>query len=208
MRDYSNQKAEIETIRERSIAIKLSDADTVRITEKAEGVGLTVAELLESFIGDLVSGTYSNGSDERMYADEWFNRCGFSWMYEKTFLTFLIRWGNIQPILDTLDYIAECEEDLKEATDEEERKAIEEELEYQRREIEDYYREYTDSYREEENGKEPQPYTEALEGVRAYKDRLEAFKKGCEHEASGQGKRNQKEEHRSQTEERSGEEGA
>lgn len=172
MRDYSNQKAEIETIRERAITLRLSDADTVRITEKAEGVGLTVAGLLESFIGDLVDGTYSNGSDERMYANEWFNRCGFSWMYEKTFLTFLIEWGNIQTILDTLDYIAECERDLEGATEEEEQEAIKEELEYQRREIEDYYKEYADTV------EKPQPYKDALEGIQAYKDRLEAFKKG------------------------------
>ena len=28
----------------------------------------------ENFVGDLVGGTYSNGSDERDYADQWFER--------------------------------------------------------------------------------------------------------------------------------------
>lgn len=62
------QQEEIETIRSRTIEVKLSDADVKRISEKAAAHGLTVGELIENFIGDLVCGTYSNGSDERMYA--------------------------------------------------------------------------------------------------------------------------------------------
>jgi len=171
MGDYSTQKEEIRTVRERTITLRLSDADTVRITEKSESVGLTVSELLENFIGDLVNGTYSNGSDERMYANKWFSRCDFSFEPERTFPAFLIEWGNMQTIIDTLDYIAEQEGELEEAT-EEEKGAIEEELDFQRKEIEDYYKEYADSV------KDPQPYTEALEAVRAYKDRLEALRGG------------------------------
>ena len=37
----------------------------------------TIGELIENFAGDLVGGTYSNGSDERDYADQWFERCWF-----------------------------------------------------------------------------------------------------------------------------------
>jgi hypothetical protein len=172
MRDYSHQKEEIETIRERTITLRLSDADTQRITEKSASVGLTVSELLENFIGDLVDGTCSNGSDERMLANNWFERCGFISEQEKTFLVFLIEWGNLQPILDTLDYMEECVADLQETTDNKKREAIEEELNFQRKEIEDYYKEY------EETVREPQPYKEALESIQAYKDRLEAFRKG------------------------------
>ena len=71
------QQEEIETIRSRTIEVKLSDADVKRISEKAAAHGLTVGELIENFIGDLVCGTYSNGSDERMYAEQWFERCWF-----------------------------------------------------------------------------------------------------------------------------------
>ena len=56
------QQEEIETIRSRTIEVKLSDADVKRISEKAAAHGLTVGELIENFIGDLVCGTYSNGS--------------------------------------------------------------------------------------------------------------------------------------------------
>lgn len=55
------QQEEIETIRSRTIEVKLSDADVKRISEKAAAHGLTVGELIENFIGDLVCGTYSNG---------------------------------------------------------------------------------------------------------------------------------------------------
>lgn len=64
------QKKEIETIRERKITVKLSDADCDRLARKCGEHGLTIGELIENFVGDLVGGTYSNGSDERDYADQ------------------------------------------------------------------------------------------------------------------------------------------
>lgn len=81
------QQEEIETIRSRTIEVKLSDADVKRISEKAAAHGLTVGELIENFIGDLVCGTYSNGSDERMYAEQWFERCWFGMFPDLTFLS-------------------------------------------------------------------------------------------------------------------------
>ena len=55
--------------------MNLSDADVRRLAEKSGEGGLAISELLENFIGDLVDGTYSNGSDERMYAEQWYQRC-------------------------------------------------------------------------------------------------------------------------------------
>ena len=86
----TNQKEEIKTIKERNIVLNLSDKDCERISRKAATVGLTVSELLENFIGDLVAGTYSNGSDERTIANEWFERCWFSLEPDKSFLRYLI----------------------------------------------------------------------------------------------------------------------
>ena len=60
------QQEEIETIRPRTIKVNLSESDVKRISEKAAAHGLTVGELIQNFIDDLVRGTYSNGSDERM----------------------------------------------------------------------------------------------------------------------------------------------
>ena len=60
------QKKEIETIRERKITVKLSDADCDRLARKCGEHGLTIGELIENFVGDLVGGTYSNGIIENM----------------------------------------------------------------------------------------------------------------------------------------------
>lgn len=95
MKSYNeNQANEIKTIKERTITLKLSDADCERITIKAGTDGQTVAKLLENFIGDLVGGTYSNGSDERDMANQWYERCWFSWRNEKTLLHHLLTWGH------------------------------------------------------------------------------------------------------------------
>lgn len=80
------QQKEIETIRERKITVKLSDADCDRLARKCGKHGLTIGELIENFVGDLVGGTYSNGSDERDYADQWFERCWFGMFPEPTLL--------------------------------------------------------------------------------------------------------------------------
>lgn len=50
------QQEEIETIRSRTIEVKLSDADVKRISEKAAAHGLTVGELIENFIGVTCAG--------------------------------------------------------------------------------------------------------------------------------------------------------
>lgn len=100
------QKKEIETIKERNITVKLSDADCSRVAKMCGEHGLTVAELIENFIGDLVGGTYSNGSDERMYAKQWFERCYFGMFPEPTLLNHLLCWGyDPEDYLDTLDNI-------------------------------------------------------------------------------------------------------
>lgn len=99
------QKKEIETIKERTIKLQLSDADCDRIAEKAGKAGLTVAELLQNFIGDLVGGTYSNGSDERDYADRWFDRCWFGMFPENTLLRHLLEWN-----YDVDDFVTAWEE--------------------------------------------------------------------------------------------------
>ena len=63
------QKKEIETIRERKITVKLSDADCDRLARKCGEHGLTIGELIENFVGDLVGGTYSNGTQQSQKKD-------------------------------------------------------------------------------------------------------------------------------------------
>lgn len=86
----TRQEQEIATIKERNIKCKLSDADVDRITKMAGEVGLSVGELLEYFISDLVGGTYSNGSDERDLVENWFERCWFGMFPENTLLRYFL----------------------------------------------------------------------------------------------------------------------
>lgn len=123
------QREEIETIKERNIKLNLSDADVQRICEKAGAVGLTVADLLENFIGDLVCGTYSNGSDERRLASEWFERCWFGMFPEYTFLSYLLDWDDVEETIDIwneIKYYKELEELAEE--DKEELEELEENI--------------------------------------------------------------------------------
>lgn len=109
----TEQEKEIETIRERTITIKLSDADVERVFKKAGSHGLTVSELLQNFIGDLVYGTYSNGSDERMHANEWFERCWFGMFPDKTFLRYLIEWDQLENAATLWDDILGTKEEIE-----------------------------------------------------------------------------------------------
>lgn len=112
------QQEEIETIRSRTIEVKLSDADVKRISEKAAAHGLTVGELMENFIGDLVCGTYSNGSDERMYAEQWFERCWFGMFPDLTFLRYLIEWGGLDEVIGAWENIKSTEENIQTSEEE------------------------------------------------------------------------------------------
>ena len=121
MNHYNEQKKEIETIKDRTITLKLSDADCERISIKAGKHGLTVGELLANFIGDLVNGTYSNGSDERDRAEHWFERCWFGMFPEETLLWYMLNWGhdvdNFLTAVDELEYYQENSEEFKEETE-------------------------------------------------------------------------------------------
>ncbi len=79
--------------------LNLNKEDAKSLCEKAGSVGLNAEELLESFIGDLIYGERTNGSDERMYADMWFDRCQPNFTCE-SFLGFLVRFGLLEDTLE------------------------------------------------------------------------------------------------------------
>lgn len=93
------QQKEIATIRERTFKLKLSDADVDRLARKAAEAGMTMEQLLVSFVGDLVDGTYSNGSDERMMAQDWYDRCGFAY-YPSNDLARLAKYDYLDSAVD------------------------------------------------------------------------------------------------------------
>lgn len=106
---------EIETIKPREYSLKLSDADVLRIAKTAGAYNMTVSELLENFIADLVNGEYTNGSDERMYAQQWAERCWFSHDPDKSLVKYLCdgREYEFSDLLDALERIQDAEEDIR-----------------------------------------------------------------------------------------------
>ena len=151
-----DQAKEIETIKERAITFKLSDADCERISNLVGEHGITVSQLFENFIGDLVSGTYSNGSDERMMAEQWFNRCWFGMFPEETLLNYLLECGtNIEDFLNTYEEIENYKANPQDYADEiEEAKENGEEMLYFEEEYHDYIDEFIDKHKDTDMEKE------------------------------------------------------
>ena len=70
------------------IELNLSEQDEDRLRLKAAEGGMSVSELLTYFASDLIHGAKTRGSDERMYARAWYDRCGFTY-FENSFLSYL-----------------------------------------------------------------------------------------------------------------------
>lgn len=146
MMDGTQQEKEIQTIRERTFSLKLSDSDIERLAAKAARGGLTMEQLLENFIGDLVCGTYYNGSDERMYAQEWFDRCWFgSYGPMSGLLQHLARMDSIEYAFDLQEKLRYSLEDAQdEELTPEERAGIQEDVREVQAEIAELFGPYTD----------------------------------------------------------------
>ena len=78
--------------KERTITIRLTESDCKTLMIKCGEHGITINELFENFAGDLAGGRYTNGSDERRAASEWFDCCWFGMFPEKTLLNHLLNW--------------------------------------------------------------------------------------------------------------------
>ena len=107
------QKEEIATIKPRSFTLELSDADVKRLYEKAYSNGTTPAEMMQSYLGDLLDGTYTRGSDERMYANQYFDRCCYDlWLDNRDFLQWSLYYDRLDSIADALETIDYASGDL------------------------------------------------------------------------------------------------
>jgi len=85
---------------QRNIVLKLPNEDVEELCAKVARADLTVSQLLENFVYDLVHSDRSNGSDERMYANQWFDRCSFGLNFPKTFLLHLVEWGEVDSAIE------------------------------------------------------------------------------------------------------------
>lgn len=173
----TEQEKEILTIKDRNISISLSDADVQRLFEKAGSIGLSVSELLKNFIGDLVNGTYTNGSDECDMAKQWFNRCWFGMFPDKTFLRHLIEWGQVKNALELWDDIKTGKEEIeysnthKDEFTEEEIEGLKEDLEYWHEQLNDIFSEFQRWAKEETIG----TLEKEMEKIIKWKDEMESI---------------------------------
>lgn len=96
---------------ERIIKINLSNSDCELLSGLCGRYGVTIGELLGNFVGDLVDGDYSNGSDERLYIKLWFDRCFKE--DQETLLSYLINQYNTYEFIQLIDSIAKAEQTME-----------------------------------------------------------------------------------------------
>ncbi len=188
MTPRERQEAEIKTIKPRGITINLSDADVERLFGKTYVNGITPSELIEGFLGDLIDGTYSNGSDERMLADEYFERCCYGMGADYTFLRWALECEYYDNIIDLIDDRDFCVDVLAAGqngwnarmTPEEIKNEIaefKEDLQRFEHEILSYYNEYDIYYNGYDGktrlGRKPQPLEDGIEEMRQYRRALD-----------------------------------
>lgn len=131
---------DIDTLRERTLKLALTDEEAERICRFAGENGLTVSQLIENFIADLTGSGRTNGSDERSLARLWVGRCIF---WEKSgFLKDMMNTWDVEHILKLWEDIQEAEKKLKTCTDEESTAYIMEDLIPMREELREYYDDY------------------------------------------------------------------
>lgn len=102
-------------------------------------------DLPENFIGDLVGGTYTNGSDERDFAGKYFERCWFGMYPETTLLNWLLNMG-YEIYDDFLEIIDNIQSGYAELEDYRKDPSVfdEEEIEFLKGDIEDWEKEISE----------------------------------------------------------------
>lgn len=175
MRDYSTQAAEIGTIKPRTFTLELSDADIKRLYEKAYRNGITPAALIEGFLGDLLGGTYTHGSDERELASAYYDRCCYEFSRTGSLLEWALYDCRLDDIADALEQIDDAAGDLEyyaqHPDDPDGTPEFLQELQGYKAEAES---ELQAIYSEYAAGKkEPQPLDEGIAAIRRYMDELQ-----------------------------------
>lgn len=167
-----------EPLQERRFTVELTEDTFQRFIEQCYRDGTTPAEVLEGFINDLVCGSQTRGSDERMIAQQYYDRCCYGMLAEDTFCRFCLidyRMDELREALEQKQYAAEdlayYEEHPEEDTNGKEDAFLREELREAEDAITEIYKYYT------RHSKDPEPMDKALRGVCDY---LAALKGGKE----------------------------
>lgn len=171
--------------RKRAFTLELTDEDLKDFITKCYRDGTTPAEVLEGFINDLIDGSRTRGSDERMYAGQYYERCGYGYFFpddSRTFTQWLLyEYGEytLKEIIDSLETIADAQGDIsfyrdhpEEEPGEGELEALEDTIKAEEETIGELYQEYTTSTRK------PDSLEDGIKGVREYLEMIEKIKEG------------------------------
>lgn len=99
-----------------TVELNLSDNDAKSIHRLCGKHGISLSCLLENFIGDLIDGDRTNGSDERLYAERYFERCWFGMFPEKTLLHNLLSceyYYDVREFFQLLDDIQTAKDEVE-----------------------------------------------------------------------------------------------
>ena len=125
------------------IELNLSEETELELRVKAARGGLTASELLSAFVHDLVEDDRSNGSDERMYANDWYDRCYFTHGPADDFYTWLARRYELEAAMEDWSVIADARADMEYDPDDEEYvQELQEVIEERSKDIAARYRDY------------------------------------------------------------------
>lgn len=101
-------------LKKRSIQINLSDQDLEKVLDLCGRHQLTIGNLVSHFLSDLVYGdSYLSGSDERDYANRYYDRTCAGRFAEKTILSYLLS-EECDPETEFLNYLDNIERLKKE----------------------------------------------------------------------------------------------
>ena len=170
----------IET-KKRTFSLELTDKETTAFIEMCYRDGTTPAEVLEGFICDLTGVERTRGSDERMDADQYYERCGYGSFFSgeyRTFTQWLLEEYRLDDIVEALGDIKDLEEEVQYLTDYPD-EADEGELEDLGAQITDCKEDIETIYQEYTAGIiSPDTLEEGLKGVREYLETIEKAKEG------------------------------
>ena len=165
----------------RVISLALTDSECDRLMSIAGRSGLTAARLLEYFIADLTGSEYSNGNDEQLAAEDWYERCYFGSYPKHTLLHHLLTnlcidpknyWHALTELHGAKVQLAQ--EEVSENADAEYLEELREDIDYWSNRLEEYRSEWKpDSWRETDLNAEH-------EKIRAWLAERETLLKGAE----------------------------
>lgn len=100
----------------RNATLELTDEEVQQLTEIAARSNMTAGELLSAFVHDLCRSEWSNGSDERDRAEDWYDRARVGFPCDQSLAGSLVTddgLGAIESLVDALDSQQMYREDPK-----------------------------------------------------------------------------------------------